>query len=87
MNKIVTSRSKVLGSLSCSNGDLNTIHMIILIFAMFLYYFIHFFMQSITRPNDLSNINIYILMNKLKKGLQKMNGRSRKNLKKKNYGE
>ena len=60
MNKIVTNRSNVLGALSCSNGDLNTISldMIRLIFAMFLYYFTHFFMQSITRPNDLSNINI-----------------------------
>ena len=58
MNKFVTSRSNVFTALSCSNGDLNTIHMISLIFAMFLYYIIHFFMQTITRPNDLSNINI-----------------------------
>ena len=38
-------------------------------FLYYLLYFIHFIRQSITRPNDLSNI--YMLMNQLKKGQQK----------------
>ena len=47
MNIIVTGRSSVLGSLSCSNGDFNTICVISLIsFAMFRYYFVHFFDAS-----------------------------------------
>ena len=42
--RIVTGRSNVLGSLSCSNGDFNTICISLL--AMFRYYFVHYFDAS-----------------------------------------